>query len=446
MEIHPQNNYLNPAVQYNYSTLIFSPSGNAFFENSSLRLNDLVRTEKVNGVSEMYWDFETIDKKLRNSNFFNVGYSVNPVFLGIKLNRNWYGSFSVATRNNTFFQFPGTITDLRYGNADLENNRARKIDLNNYAYNQTTYAEFSFGISKKLNEKFTAGIHLKLITGLSAIRTNHFIAEIDTEDDFSSSLLKTDIHMDNSGELFTTNKLKGIFETDKNLLGFFLGAEPVSFRNSGFGADFGFIYQANNKLQFFGSFNDLGFIHWALNPQQLVSKGEYKFDGLYFSTQNLDEDFKIDDFLEQYIDTINSTFFPETESNVFNTTLNSKTYLGVKYMLNKEFTLNGLVKTTSFPNFFVVESTAGLTWSPRREFGFTGTWSYNNFSLYNLGFGAFLNLKWIQLFFVTDNINIVDISHSKAINISLGSNFRIIKYQKRETDYGKNKKSNTYSD
>lgn len=426
MEIHPQSNLLNPAQQYNYSVVIFSPSTNSYFENSSLSLNDLIEKRKVGGTTEYYWDFENIEKSLHVSNTVNSKISFNPIFLGLKLKNGWYASFSASLKNNSLLKYPGTITDIRFGNADLATLKPRTIDLNNYAINELSYGELSFGVSKQFGEKLFIGTHVKILLGLSAIKTNRFLAEINTSDDFSSTVLKTDILMDVSGTLLNTDKVENVFKLNKKFGDFVVGKEALSLKNNGMAVDIGFIYKANARLGFYGTVNDFGFINWKSEPQQVVSNNEYLFNGFHFTSQTFKDGFILKDYLKAYGDSIVSTMIPSLKNENFKTRLFTKIYLGTKYELSTKYSISFLVKSIFYYDSPLLKSTLGFNWTPNKKVALTGTWSYNNYSLYNFGIGALFNLKRFQFYAVSDNINIVDIQNSRALNFALGINFRMV--------------------
>ncbi|WP_430935853.1 DUF5723 family protein [Saccharicrinis sp. 156] len=428
MDIHPQKNMVNPAFQNDASVLIVGLSASSFFDNSSLTFSDLLTRKTVDGVSEVYWDFESIDKKLRDKNFLYVGGSVSPIFVGLKLNDKWYLNFSASLKNDSYLMYPGSISKLRFGNANLETNSPRTIDLNNYNFKEQSYTEFSFGASKKVNDKFTYGAHIKALMGLSSIKTNHFLASIETSDDFSESILKTDISMNTSGTLFEADKLKRVFNTQIQVDDFLYGKEAFGFKNFGVALDVGITYSLSDKMDIYASMVDLGFIKWGKSAQQLISNDEFKFSGAYFSPYIVNEDdFDFVDYLKQYADTLSSTVIPDSYSKDYRTNLVPKTYLGASYRYSDKLSFNGLFNSHIYKNGYVAKGTLGATWMPIKRIGLTGTVSYSNFSLYNFGFGFQYKAKSMQVYLVTDNINSLDVWNSRGLNLAFGVHFQVWK-------------------
>jgi len=422
--IHPQSNQFNPAIQYNKSVIIFSPKLDFSVANTSLTYNKIFDVYHDSKGSILYFDFESMEKNLKQKNVLHSDASVASVFVGKKLKNHFYGSFSYSTRGFVNFTFPNTLTDLRYGNANLETNEPRIIDLNNYFINSLAYQEFSFGISKNYYDKLYVGAHVKFLWGLYALETNQFNASITTNDDFSNSVLNTNIRMNLSGPLVNIDNVENKISLNEDFIQKDLVKSFFSLKNPGVAIDLGFTYKFNNQLSFFGAVKDVGTIRWGNKPQQLNSQGEYLFDGFYFSTENI-ANFNAEEFFNHYADTLFSTFLPTTNSNAFTTRLFSNAFAGATYKYSPNLIFSGMVKSNLMYETVLFEGTAGATWTPIELLSIAGTWSYNNFSLYNFGLGAVVNLKRIQFYVVTDKLNSIDLVNSKAINFAFGMNWRI---------------------
>lgn len=424
MDIKPQNNLINPAFHSNKSYFVLSLSGFASFDNSSLTVNNLLTRKETNGVSDIYWDFETIDSKLRDQNYVNIGAGTTPLLLGLNLNKSWNFNFSVSIKNSAYIKYPRTISQLRFGNADIENDKPRTIDLNNYGINEISYTEYSFGLSKDLSPDFQTGVHFKVLTGISAIQTNRFLASIETTDDFSESLLETNILMNFSGPLFEADKLTNVFRQQISFGEFILGKGSSSFKNLGTAYDFGFSWNLNKKIKLHGSLNDLGAIRWREKPQRLVSKGEYLYDGVQFTPYNIsDEDFSFKDYLQQYADTVLATVIPIDIEGDFKTQLYAKTYLGIAYDYSDKLSLNGLYQSIIYKDITLKRGTIGANFKFNNTISLAGSFSYSNFWLYNFGLGIQISNKRFQYYLVTDNINMIDVRNSRSLNLAFGINY-----------------------
>jgi hypothetical protein len=415
--LNPQQNALNPAYSYNRTLIILNPSVNFSLANSSLTFHAMFNKGKGDQDTLLFWDFDKIGKKLRRSNFVWSDASINLFFAGKPLSRNRYGTLQFSRKYNGYFSYPESFVNLRYGNADLTNNKPRTIDLNNYSINGSVYDEISLGLSKTYSEKFSAGVHVKLLQGKMGVKTTRFLASVVTSNDFSKSVLTTDALIKLSAPVLEkgTNKLKVDMTELREQLSWYY----YSLKNIGTAVDIGFISQINDQITVSGSLNDVGFILWGAKPQQLVSKGEYLFDGFYFSTQNL-ENFDAGNYFKAYTDTLQSVFSPRRSDKAFITWLNAHCYFGASYRYSPEFTFTGLLKSTIFPENLLIEATVGTVYRPKKRISLSGTWSYSNRSLYNIGIGAAYTGKRYQLYAVTDNLNAITILDCRGVNISFG--------------------------
>jgi len=431
--LNPQNNGLNPAYSYNRDLIIFNPSVSLSLANSSLTFHSMFNKGKGDKDTLLFWDFKNIEKKLSNANFMYADATVSLFFAGKVLRDNKYLSLQVSRKYNGCLTFPKSFINLRYGNADLTLNKPRTIDLNNYAINGSVYDEFSLGLSKTINRKFSAGVHFKILQGKLAVKTNRFLASIVTSDDFSKSVLHTNAMIQLSAPIMKpkpgTKKLK----VDMTELRDQTSWLYYSFKNVGAAIDVGGIWNINDKIRLSASLNDIGLIHWGAKPQQLVSNGEYLFDGFYFSAQNF-ENFDAKNYFKTYTDTLQTVFFPKESEESFRTWLNARSYIGISYQYQKKVHLTGLVKTTLYRNYFLFETTFGAVYQPKERVAVTGTWSFSNYSLYNFGLGAAYTGKRYQLFAVTDNINAITILDVKGLNILVGVNWILFQEARNTND------------
>lgn len=417
--LNPQNNALNPAYTYNRSIVIFNPALSISVANSGLTFHTMFNKGKGAQDTLLFWDFEKMEKKLGKSNSFYGEGGISLFFAGKPLRHRMYLSFQLSRKYTAVLSYPQTFLELRYGNADLQQNKPRTIDLNHYALNGSAYDEFSFGLSKQFSKKFTGGAHLKILQGKFGVRTDRFLASIVTSPDFSSSVLST-----NARVLFSSPVLKrkpGSSRLEIDMSGMREQSSWLYYTLGNLGAaiDLGAIWNVSDRLKLAASLNDLGFIHWGAEPQQLVSKGEYLFDGFYFSAQNF-EKFDAKNYFKHYTDTIQTLFFPKENYESFSTRLNAKSYLGASYKYDDHYTFTGLIKSTFYKEYFLLETTLGAVYRPKKRIAVSGTWSFSNYSLYNFGLGASYTGKKYQVYAVTDNINAITILDVKGVNLALG--------------------------
>jgi hypothetical protein len=415
--LSPWKSELNPAYSYNRTMVMINPSLNISVANSKLTFHTMFNKGKGDQDTLLFWDFDKIEKRLGKSNFFYADASVNLFFAGKPFQGNRYGTLQYSRKYHAYFSYPKSFVKLRYGNADLANNKPRTIDLNNYFINGSVYDEISAGLSKIYSEKFSAGIHIKLLQGKMGIKTTRFLASIATSNDFTQSVLKTDAMIKLSAPILEkgTSRLKvDMTEMQEQLSWYY-----YSLKNFGTAVDIGILSRIDEKLTLSASINDIGFILWGAKPQQLVSKGEYLFDGFYFSAQNLNN-FDANNYFKAYTDTLQSVFSPRQSDKPFATWLSARSYLGATYRYNPELNFTGLLKATLFPEDLLIEAAIGAVYRPKKRIAVSGSWSYSNRSLYNFGLGASYTGRRYQVYAATDNLNGITILDCRGLNIAFG--------------------------
>jgi hypothetical protein len=415
--LSPQKSDLNPAYSYNRTLIIFNPSVNFSIANSSLTFHAMFNKGKGDQDTLLFWDFDKIERKLGKSNFFYSDASVNLFFAGKPFQGNRYATLQFSRKYHGYFAYPRSFVDLRLGNADLAHNKPRTIDLNNYSINGLVYDEISLGLSKIYSDKLSAGIHVKLLQGKMGIKTTRFLASIVTSNDFTKSVLTTDAIIKLSAPILEkgTSRLKVDMTELQDQLSWYY----YSLKNIGAAVDFGVISRIDENTTLSASLNDIGFILWGAKPQQLVSKGEYLFDGFYFSSQNLNN-FDAKNYFKAYTDTLQSVFSPRQSDRPFTNRLSARAYLGLSHRYNPELNFTGLLKATLFPENLLIEASIGAVYRPKKRIALSGNWSYSNRSLYNIGLGASYTGKQYQVYAMTDNINGITILDCRGLNIALG--------------------------
>lgn len=429
--LYPQS-FVNPAKHPENTVLYLGLYASAWLENSSLSKNDMLEKRDINGKEEIFWDFESIDNSLKDNNYLSSGFRISPLFLGLDLERAGYFSFSLSMRLTSLFEFPATISQLRHGNADLEANLSRTIDLNNYSLNQILFTEISLGYSRELFRGFRLGISLKPMMGISALQTRRFQASIETEDDFSATTLRTDILMNASSDVFETNSSDQISGTGKSLMDFMLDRNSFSLKNRGLGVDIGFHYNAWNRWNVFGSVTDLGRLNWNENPQNLVSKGEYSFEGLYFSPYSVDYDTtELASYLERYADTLSTTFTPVARNEGFQVKTDPHLYFGGGVTVGTSFHFHTMFHFRKLNETWYTGWGLSSRLNVFRNFHLMASFSYRNFSFTNLGAGFLFDYKRFQVFLLSDNLNsFMNPDNARAVNAAVGLN---LKFERRKS-------------
>ena len=431
MQLYSMGNRLNPAVAFDRSMVVVTPSATLSLSNHTLTFNDVFNRGLGVNDTLLFFDFERMEERLRDHNPVNADASMSLLFAGLSLKNGKYATFSVSRRLSGTFSFPGTFADLQYGNADLDTNRPRTINLDNYRFDGALYTEYAFGLSKLFGSKFTAGFHLKFLHGQMGVKTSRFTADITTRDDFSESYLHSGVEIYLSSPFVEKENVRNDLAIDEEVLKEQLRWFYFTPKNFGFAGDLGFVYDLHEKFTLSGAVNDLGFIHWNESPQMLVSRGEYRFEGLRFTAADFDN-FDLEEKVKQVTDTLQSIFNPVKSSEAFDTRLTARAYLGLVYRLNPGVTFSTLFTSVFSGGEMTPGVTAALLYTPWKRFSVTGNWSWSGYSFNNIGLGMVYTGKRWQVYAASDNLNAIDLLNTRAVNVAFGLNIVLWRGRGRE--------------
>ena len=167
---------------------IYAGYGNTAFAIEDLYLNNFISDSLYTNSNEAINNMNSLESG-------KLEFFYTPLFLGF-WSRSVYMTFSVTEK----FIGDLTTTDdmgelLWYGNTRFLGERASFDNTNLYGMH---LREYSFGISKELNEKLTMGIHTKLLFGKGNFYTskssgglttneNNYHIEVDMDSEFNTS-------------------------------------------------------------------------------------------------------------------------------------------------------------------------------------------------------------------------------------------------------------------
>ncbi len=403
----PQASFLNSSATPDFSTYVGFPglsNVSAAYNNSSFALVDVLKKGTGLQRDSLVFDIDGLSKNIGKMNFIRVDNNIDLLSFGFRVNR-FYGHFNISSKTSAGYSYPKGLVDLRYGNYDFKTNRPRTINLNDMAVNGFSYVELGLGLSQEVNEKLSVGGRFKVLSGLAAIRTSKLKANIVTSDDFQKSTLNVDAEMFVSAPNLTfgydsEGKINDVSFDDNGANG---SKDYKIGSNLGLGVDFGATYKMNDKLTFYGSLVDLGFIRWNSNGYKVVSKGNYDFSGADITPdENGDVDF--DKAMEAIGDTLKSKFTPTDKKAKFTTLLKTKAYFGATYSALNWLNCGALLRGGFYGSYFDPAVTLSANATPFKALAFSLTYSIYNRSMNNFGAGIVVGGKPIQLYIVTDNI------------------------------------------
>ncbi len=228
--------------------------------------------------------------------FTGFGTSLELLHVGIRKGDHYF-NVRVSERFQGAFALPRDMMALGlYGNVGNNGFSDHTADLSNLRIDFMHFREYALGYSYAFSEKLTAGITLKYLYGMEALRT----AE-------SSLQLRTDpltYEMSTTGALRINTSGAGLGEEEGDIRDD-IGRYLFGLNNSGIGGDIGAVYRPLDKLTVEFSAFDFGFISWREDVANFgTSNAEFAYDGVDFSEFVFETGSAFDDGLQNEIDQI----------------------------------------------------------------------------------------------------------------------------------------------
>ncbi len=298
------------------------------------------------------------------------------LYYGFK-HRNRVYSLGVDHRVLTDFSLSHELISLFVNGNSQYLNQTFFLGNNNYV-NAFNYFSIYFGYSTKIQEKFHLISKIKFIKGVNSFRLDLEGTQFVLQDNFNTQKNPFDVEL-NSNFLYSMNK-------DYKL-----------FSNLGFAFDLYLDYDYNNRISFYTSVNDLGFILWNENHNQ--SQADFYFDGI---------DYSLDQVLSTEFDNLQDTLldvFSTDSSNLNEFRLTPfSTNLGVTYdFLNRgHLNINCNIQKL-YNSVFYTGEIAYLKYFDKYQLSIIPSYSFNKYNFTN--FSIILNKKWYSKFYTNLYIN-----------------------------------------
>ncbi len=364
--------YLSPYNQgFTYSDMFYVDDTNA------LRIDIPKAIAEMDDLNDMGIDFRTT--------LLGFGFRTGASYI----------TFNIESKISGRFTYPKTLFEfLWYGNGHPDY-IGKRLALDGLGGDYMQYTEFSLGFARDLNEKWSAGVRAKYLSGLANLKTTDTRLGLTTSaDDYS-------IKLDGALSYRSAGAMTAILDSNVE----FNEAISQSITgNYGFAIDLGATYHVTEKLSLSLAVNDLGFISWNSNVVNGTSNDvEYYYDG-----QDLN------DWIEggatgngtgltKVLDSILEGVEFEEDNNPYTTTLPIKTYLGANYQLFKKTDANFLTYNEFYNGKWRSSLKVGITQKVRNWFAATVNYSIYGRSYTNVGLGFSANAGPVQLYVVSDN-------------------------------------------
>lgn len=422
----PQTLLLNPGAEVGYKYHAGIPLVSGISANlgiTEVTIADLFRNDGV----DFNIKFRNALNRLSTNDYIQLNNQIEVLSGGMRWKEKYYISAGFYTEVDVFAAIPkDMLTLLNEGNAAYLN---RRFNLSQASIKTEALGVLHVGISKKMNDRLTAGARLKIYSGIANITSTNnlgtFTTRLGQDNIYTHYLNNIDVEVNSSGIYNEQNETVQA----SDLIGrSFLGG------NLGLGVDVGFTYQLDEQTELSASLLDLGFISYSKDVRNGTIKGNYVFSGIEFQYDgtninywgNLSDDFKAK--------------VPREENRDSYTVMRPvKFNAAVKHSwgkTRKEQTCYDMSYNTYYDNgvgaqLFAVARPTGLKtaltgfYERRLTNTFIGkiTYTVDDFSYTNVGLGLSATFGKVNVYGAVQNLfNLPDIADSNSSAFQLGIN------------------------
>jgi outer membrane protein OmpA-like peptidoglycan-associated protein len=429
----PERNAYNPAFQpiHNvYIDLPVMPNFRFDFGNSSLGFNDIIFSQKINGVDSTitFLHPQALGKKddfyssLSKTTRIYGDLTFNLIGFGFRVKKNYF-TVDVSQKLSLGAYLPKDLFKLAlYGAGKGPGGYSDVFDLSRLGIQASAYTEFGLGYSRKINDRLTVGGKLKYLIGQANINTDIEDFKLTASADrwavsgrgtINASLPLVDIPFGADGLIDMANLSPEVNTESLNSVKAI--TDLVFSSNNGFGVDLGATYNILPELQLSAALTDLGFIRWRSNLTNANLNAEFSTSGIIYEPGD-----NIEDKLDTLLQNLEDAFVSSGGHSSYTTALSTRLNVGAEYSLVKNKIGFGLLSSTLYTNkslytdLMVAANLRPCTW-----FSTSFTYSLLNGRLSTIGFGAQVRVAPFNMYLAVDRIPLTFASSKTPIPTNL---------------------------
>ncbi len=451
----PQTLMSNPGAVVNYKNHIGIPLLSSIYleigsTNKNVTYNNVIAGESsVNGMLRNMNDIND----LSTDDYFQFNQQIEILYGGIRLrNEKHYVSFGMYGEMDGFSLYPEDIVEIYFNGDDRDGDGIPEFDrvtnLNQFNMIGNLMGVYHVGISSRMNDRLNIGVRLKLISGSLNFNSTNNTGNYQLSQSESSGLYHHNFN--NMNVIFNSSGFgvseSGDFETDT---GSYIQGLFFANGNFGMGIDLGITYQATDRITVTASVLDLDYINYSnditsyIIVNDFLVKDEDYFDPPFGGEKEYWKD-KIDDYRYYYgddlpLDTININYnnFRSPILNASAGYVMSNRTKGAKSAFrdvkcDKCLYNKGLYTSELGIQTYTIFRPEKIGWAVTayysREFNqyinTKITYTYDNFSPYNIGLGISTHYRRLNFYATMDNLLYLPrLKDSNYQSLQLGFNF-----------------------
>ncbi len=451
----PQTLMSNPGAVVNYKNHIGIPLLSSIYlqvgaTNKNVTYNNVIAGESnAGGVLRNMNDIND----LSTDDYFQFNQQIEILYGGIRLrNEKHYVSFGMYEVMDGFSLYPEDIVEIYFNGDDRDRDGIPEFDrvtnLNQFNMIGNLMGVYHVGISSKMNDRLNIGARLKLISGSMNFNSTNNTGNYQLSQPESSGLYHHNFN--NMNVIFNSSGFSvsetGDFETDT---GSYIQGLFFANGNFGMGIDLGITYQATDRVTVTASVLDLDYINYSnditsyIIVNDFLVKDKDYFDPPFGGEREYWKD-KIDDYRYYYgddlpLDTININYnnFRSPILNASAGYVMSNKSKGAKSVFrdvkcDKCLYNRGLYTSELGIQTYTIFRPEKIGWAVTayysREFNqyinAKITYTYDNFSPYNIGLGISTHYRRLNFYATMDNLLYLPrLKDSNYQSLQLGFNF-----------------------
>lgn len=400
---------------------------NLDLKTSGFSYNDLIK-RRVD--DSLYIDFKGFYNSLSHSNYFKINGNFEILGFGFNAGKKNYISFGIDLNLDSRLRFSNDLFGSLTGDKTFSYVPLEVSDKNIFSLN--SYLSTSIGYSRVVNKKLNVGLKAKFILGIANVTTQESKLQIYQD---NNGLTAQSNFLINTSSIIGSLKLPSLNSTDS--IEFDINSDSIIaniMKNKGFGVDLGATYKLNDKMILSLSIQDLGFINWEANTNDVISKHpneKYTFTGF----ENISSDSSFSQQIQQIADSLVEAFdITIRKGNAYTTMLPTKIYVGYEWNFSKRHHLNALYKASIGSNYFdnylaafySLQLERYLNVSIGNTFSFEN--NFNNINAFNPSIAFNANILVLNIYFggsLNSSYNVIKMTGLNfffGINSSFGYN------------------------
>lgn len=420
----PQRNNFNPAFLSDNKAYFILPGIGGLgvdMENSGFCWEDLFTKSSAD---EYNIDLDKLAKNMRKLNLTSANVDIPLLAFGFRTNNDYAVSFGVSNKTRFDVVMPRSITDIRHGNYEFDNDRVVGHSISDVYIKGMNYMEAALGLSRKVNDFMRFGIRFKFLSGTFSVFSDDLRINVNTVNDNNRYHLDISTH----GSIHASAPISIKVGEDGYVDNIdFEDIDNVKLmKNNGFAIDLG------GTMKILGltlglSATDLGFIKWKNDTHQLEAGNSYTFRGVNVSDKLKDTEDKEEDkdsYWDQVLDSLKQFTDVSYKASAFKTRLSGRIMASAECDLKDWLSANALVRTKTVDGHFYTQVSAGVQLHAKKWLTWAISGTMNHSIQASLGTGLVLTGGAFQYYLMVDRIPF-NIAKTHGAGFSTGINFVI---------------------